>query len=238
MKDKEYLKKYLPKEKYQEGLEKLKQNIPVQYIVGNVNFYGNIINVNENVLIPRFETELLTEKTINYCKKFLDKKIKVLDIGCGSGAISIALKKNLNCDVDAIDISLKALDVAKENAKLNHVDINFYQSDMLKNVDKKFDLIISNPPYISYDEEVEDIVKNNEPNIALYADDNGLKFYKEILKNATKNLNFPSIIAFEIGATQSEDITHIAKKYFPNSKIFTEKDYTKRDRFLFVINEE
>ena len=238
MKDKEYLKKYLPKEKYQEGLEKLKQNIPVQYIVGNVNFYGNIINVNENVLIPRFETELLTEKTINYCKKFLDKKIKVLDIGCGSGAISIALKKNLNCDVDAIDISLKALDVAKENAKLNHVDINFYQSDMLKNVDKKFDLIISNPPYISYDEEVEDIVKNNEPNIALYADDNGLKFYKEILKNATKNLNFPSIIAFEIGATQSEEITHIAKKYFPNSKIFTEKDYTKRDRFLFVINEE
>lgn len=238
MKDKEYLKKYLPKEKYQEGLEKLKQNIPVQYIVGNVNFYGNIINVNENVLIPRFETELLTEKTINYCKKILDKKIKVLDIGCGSGAISIALKKNLNCVVDATDISLKALDVAKENAKLNHVDINFYQSDMLKNVDKKFDLIISNPPYISYDEEVEDIVKNNEPNIALYADDNGLKFYKEILKNATKNLNFPSIIAFEIGATQSEEITHIAKKYFPNSKIFTEKDYTKRDRFLFVINEE
>ena len=116
MTDKEYLKKYLPKEKFDEGLKKLKKNIPVQYIVGSVNFYGINIKVDENVLIPRFETEYLVEKTIKYVKKYLKEPIKIIDLGTGSGAISISLKTKLNCEVDGIDISLKALNVAKENA--------------------------------------------------------------------------------------------------------------------------
>ena len=93
MKDEEYLKKYLPKEKLEDGIKKLKQGIPVQYIVGNVNFYGNTLKVDKNVLIPRFETELLVEKTINYAKKYLKEPLKIVDLGTGSGAIAITLKK-------------------------------------------------------------------------------------------------------------------------------------------------
>ena len=99
MKDEEYLKKYLPKEKLEDGLEKLKQGWPVQYIIGNVNFYGNTIKVNKNVLIPRFETELLVEKTIDYAKKDLNEPLRILDIGTGSGAIAITLKKKLNSTI-------------------------------------------------------------------------------------------------------------------------------------------
>ena len=108
---------------------------------------------------------------------------------------------------------------------------------MLNNLDKKYDVIISNPPYIRYDEEIMDIVKNNEPNIALYAEDNGLYFYKDIIKNAKKNLKRKSIIAFEIGMEQGNDIKDYAHMYFPKSKILIEKDYNDRDRFIFIINE-
>ena len=237
MENKKYLEKYLPKEKLKTALKQLKEGKPVQYIIGNVNFYGNEIKVNENVLIPRFETELLVEKTINYAKKYLKSNLNIIDLGTGSGAIATALKKNIPCKIDAIDISPKALEIAKENAKNNNVEINFFKSDMLKNVNNKYDIIISNPPYISKDEKIDDIVKNNEPALALFAEDNGLYFYKQILKNANKNLNKKSIIAFEIGMTQGEKIKKIAKEYFPMSKIFIEKDYPGKDRFVFIINE-
>ena len=234
MTDKEYLEKYLEKDKLKEGLKKLEKGLPVQYIVGNVNFYGNTLKVNENVLIPRFETETLVEKTINYAKKYLKEPLKIIDLGTGSGAIAITLKKELNSTVDAIDISEKALEVAKENAKINKVDINFYKSDMLENVKGKYDIIISNPPYIAKDEEVEDVVKNNEPHIALYADNNGLKYYEKILKKAKNHLNKPGIIAFEIGMNQGRKIKNIASKYF--DKIIIEKDLTQKDRYIFIIN--
>ncbi|MBR2840260.1 MAG: peptide chain release factor N(5)-glutamine methyltransferase [Bacilli bacterium] len=235
MTDKEYLKKYLPKEKFDEGLKKLKKNIPVQYIVGSVNFYGINIKVDENVLIPRFETEYLVEKTIKYVKKYLKEPIKIIDLGTGSGAISISLKTKLNCEVDGIDISLKALNVAKENAKLNNVEINFYQSDMLENVKGKYDLIISNPPYISYDEKVEKIVKENEPNIALFAKNEGLEFYEKILKRVNNNIKTPGIIAFEIGMNQGDKIKRIVKEYIKYTDIKIEKDLTNRDRYIFIF---
>ena len=235
MTDKEYLKKYLPKEKFDEGLKKLKKNIPVQYIVGSVNFYGINIKVDENVLIPRFETEYLVEKTIKYVKKYLKEPIKIIDLGTGSGAISISLKTKLNCEVDGIDISLKALNVAKENAKLNNVKINFYQSDMLENVKGKYDLIISNPPYISYDEKVEKIVKENEPNIALFAKNEGLEFYEKILKRVNNNIKTPGIIAFEIGMNQGDKIKQIVKEYIKYTDIKIEKDLTNRDRYIFIF---
>ena len=176
MKEIEYLKKYLPKDKLEKGLKELKEGRPVQYIIGNVDFYNINLLVNENVLIPRFETEYLVEKTINYAKN-LKEPLDILDIGTGTGAIAISLVKNLSCNVLATDISKKALEIANENAKRNNVKINFKQSDILENVKGKFDIIISNPPYISKDEIIDPLVKNNEPHIALYADNNGLYFY-------------------------------------------------------------
>ena len=236
MTDTEYLEKYLSKDKLEEGLEKLKKGLPVQYIVGNVDFYGNTLKVNENVLIPRFETETLVEKTVNYAKKYLKEPLKIIDLGTGSGAIAITLKKLLNSKIDALDISKKALEVAKENAKINNVEINFFQNDMLEGIEEKYDIIISNPPYIAYDEEVEEIVKNNEPSIALYAENNGLEYYEKILKKAKNNLNKPGIIAFEIGMKQGKEIKQLARKYFDIDKIKVEKDLTGKDRYIFIIN--
>lgn len=156
----EYLKKYLPSDKLEDGIKRLNNGEPVQYIVGNVDFYGYKINVNKNVLIPRFETEELVFKTINLIKKNLNENIKVLDIGTGSGCISIALKKEIpGLDITAVDISEDALVVAKNNALENNCEINFIKSDLFNNIDDKYDLIISNPPYISYDEQIMDIVK-------------------------------------------------------------------------------
>lgn len=236
-KDIEYLKKYLPSNQLENGLEKLYQGIPVQYIVGNVDFYGNIINVDSRVLIPRFETELLVEKTIKYIKKYFENisNLSILDIGTGSGCIAISLKKILNCDISAIDISNDALDVAKLNAINNGVNINFMYSDIFSNIEGKFDVIISNPPYISKNEEIEEIVKNNEPNIALYADDNGLYFYDNILKNCFEYLNDKFLICFEIGHLQANEIINLVRCYLGNVDVFVEKDYSNRNRFIFIV---
>ncbi len=233
----EYLKKYLPSDKLEDGIKRLNNGEPVQYIVGNVDFYGYKINVNKNVLIPRFETEELIFKTINLIKKNLNENIKVLDIGTGSGCISIALKKEIpGLDITAVDISEDALVVAKNNALENNCEINFIKSDLFNNIGDKYDLIISNPPYISYDEQIMDIVKKNEPHLALYAKNNGLYFYEEIIKNSSNYLNDKNIIAFEIGYLQANEIKKMAHKYYPNSNIIIEKDMQEKDRFVFIIN--
>lgn len=233
----EYLKKYLPSDKLGDGIKRLNNGEPVQYIVGNVDFYGYKINVNKNVLIPRFETEELVFKTINLIKKNSNENIKVLDIGTGSGCISIALKKEIpGLDITAVDISEDALVVAKNNALENNCEINFIKSDLFNNIDDKYDLIISNPPYISYDEQIMDIVKKNEPHLALYAKNNGLYFYEEIIKNSSNYLNDKNIIAFEIGYLQANEIKKMAHKYYPNSNIIIEKDMQEKDRFVFIIN--
>ena len=236
--EKDYLKKYLDPSKLDEGIEKLNQGIPVQYIVGNVDFYGNIIDVNENVLIPRFETEELVSKTIERINKKFNNKIDIIDLGTGSGCIIITLKKKINSNCDAVDISDKALEVAKNNALKNKVEINFIKNDFLENIDKKYDVIISNPPYISYDEEIMDIVKNNEPHLALYDSNNGLDCYERILKNIKNNLKENFIIAFEIGYLQGNDIKNIANKYLDNVDISIEKDMQGKDRFIFIENKK
>ena len=142
----------------------------------------------------------------------------------------------MNCNVDAIDISSEALEVAKENNKLNGTNVNMFISDVFGNVSKKYDVIISNPPYISNDEEIMDIVKNNEPHIALYADMDGLYFYDKILRECKKYLNDNFIIAFEIGYMEANDIVEIANKYLDNISISVEKDYSDRDRFIFIMS--
>ena len=220
---------------FNDGIEKIIKGIPVQYIVGNVDFYGYIINIDKNVLIPRFETERLVELTIEKInKKF--KKPTILDIGTGSGCIAITLKKEIDCEVDAIDISDDALKLARENAINNDVKITFYKSNVLRNVSKKFDVIISNPPYLSEEDEVMDIVKNNEPHLALYAKNNGLYFYEEILKNCIYSLKSNYLIAFEIGEKQKEAITKLAHLYLENVNVECYQDYSGKDRYIFISN--
>lgn len=233
----EYLKKYLKDKDMNIAIKELESGIPVQYIVGNLDFYGYTFKVNKNTLIPRFETELLVEKTIKYINKYFNNEIKILDIGTGSGCIAITLNKLLdNSRVTAVDISKNALDVARENNKINNTDVNFIESDVFSNINDKYDVIISNPPYISYDEDIMDVVYNNEPHMALYADDNGLYFYDKILMECRKYLNDRFFIAFEIGYKQGNDVINIINKYFDNVNISLEKDYNGRDRFIFVSN--
>lgn len=237
-----YLKKYLSENNlsddyYDKCLKELSQNRPIQYIIGNVNFYGNIINVNESVLIPRFETELLVDKTIQKAKLFFpNHSIDILDLGTGSGCIAITLKKELNAQVSALDISPDALDVAKQNALNNQVSINFIQADMDNYQEGKFDIIISNPPYISPDEEIMDLVKDNEPHLALYAKNHGLYHYQKILENLKYLTKEKYLVAFEIGETQAKNIENIAKQNLKNVNISIEKDYSGKDRFIFITN--
>lgn len=236
MTDLEYLEKYLKSSKLEEGIKRLESGEPVQYIVGNVDFYGNTFDVNKNVLIPRFETEGLVEKTLKYINMYFSNS-KIVDLGTGSGCIAVTLKKALpNSIVDAVDISKSALEVAISNSKKLNADVNFIQGDMLKPLNDKYDVIISNPPYIAYDEEIMDIVKNNEPHMALYASNSGLKFYEDILRESSNYLNERSIIAFEIGETQGEYIKNYALKYFNDSEILIEKDIYGRDRYVFILN--
>ena len=240
--DIEYLNKYIKENNlddiyYHKCLSELEKGRPIQYIIGEVNFYGYDFKVNDNVLIPRFETELLVDKTIKKIKKiFMNKSVDILDLGTGSGCIAITLKKELNCHVDAVDISKKALEVAKENALINNVNINFFNKDMTEYIDKQYDIIVSNPPYIAYDEEIMDIVKNNEPNMALYADNNGLYFYEKIIKNIPLITKDKYLICFEIGCNQGTAIVDIAKKHLRDINISVEKDYAGLDRFVFITN--
>lgn len=231
--EEKYLRKYLKKENLTQGLEELSRGRSVQYIVGNVDFYGIILKVNEDVLIPRFETEELVSKVIQYAVNF--KNPSIVDIGTGSGAIAITLKKKLTSSVTATDISKKALNVAKENALENNASINFKEGNLLEPLTEKYDIVVSNPPYIAYDEEIMDVVKNNEPHLALYAPNNGIYYYEEILKNIKKYLNDKYLIAFEIGESQGKKIQELSKKYLDNEAII-EKDLSGRDRFAFIKN--
>ena len=232
MTDLEYIKKYY-KGNIEEAIKQLNKGIPVQYIVGNVDFYGYEFKVNKNVLIPRFETEELVNRTINYIKQYIPNP-KIVDLGTGSGCIAITLSKELDISVDAVDISDKALEVAKQNNEMNKSKVTFYQGNMLEPLNKKYNVIISNPPYISRNEEIQDLVKNNEPELALYADNDGLYYYEEILKNASNYLEEKYLIAFEIGYLQGEKIKDLALKYLNNINVSIEKDLSEKDRFVFI----
>jgi len=238
MNDIELIKKYVSVDKQEEALKKLKDGYPVQYIIGNVEFFGNIINVNENVLIPRFETEYLVEKTIKYVNKLNLNELEILEIGTGSGCISIALKKELNCHIEAIDISKSVLEVAKQNAINNNVSINFKEYDIHNfKKNKNYDLIISNPPYVPYDSSYDEKIKY-EPANAIFASDNGLYFYKIILEKIKDNLKNNYLIAFEIGDKEGNEIANLVKSFLPNSHVLIEKDYNNYERYVFITNKK
>lgn len=197
------------------------------------------MKVNKDVLIPRFETEELVGYILSYYDEmFKTKKIKVVDIGTGSGNIAIALaKEEPNMEVSASDISPEAIEVAKENAKNNDAKVNFVVGDMLEPFIKsgeKFDILVSNPPYIPDTEFVEDIVKDNEPHLALFGGSDGMKFYDMILKDADKILNYPALIAFEHSYNKKEQMINLAKKYFSDSQVEVIKDMQGKDRMTFI----
>ncbi|MBR2247703.1 MAG: peptide chain release factor N(5)-glutamine methyltransferase [Bacilli bacterium] len=221
---------------FKEEMNSLKEGKPIQYVLGHVNFFGNKFYVNKNVLIPRFETEELVEKTIEYINKYFNEPIDIIDLGCGSGVIGLTLENKVSTNsVDLIDISKEALEVTKQNIENLNSKANTIESNFFGNIDKKYDVIISNPPYIKTNEEIEDIVKENEPHLALYAGDDGLDCYKEILKNIKPHMKDKCIIAFEIGADQKEDIINLINEYLDNIKIETKKDLSQRDRMIFIF---
>lgn len=223
---------------YKSSLEALKENKPIQYVIGNVNFYGLKFIVNKNVLIPRFETEELVEQVVEYTKDLNKDKIKILDLGCGSGAIGLTLKSILkDSEVTLVDISKEALEIAKLNANNLNLDVTFIESDWFSNVKlEKYDIIVSNPPYIRTDEEIEEIVKNNEPSLALYGGVDGLDCYRKILANIKPYLNNKFLIAFEIGESQKEEIYDIVNNYLKDIEITCKKDLYGRNRMIFVRN--
>ena len=236
----DYLYNYLKSndllDKLSDYTDRLLSGEAVQYIIGNACFYGYEFKVNSNTLIPRFETELLVEKSVNYINNFFEDRVSILDIGTGSGCIAITLNKLVNSMVTAVDISNDALDVAKENNVINNTDVNFIVSDVFSNVNGKYDVIISNPPYICHDEEIMDIVYDNEPHLALYADMDGLYFYDKILSECKEYLNDKFFIAFEIGYLQADSIIGIVNKYLEDVNIIVDKDYSGKDRFIFITN--
>lgn len=233
------LNEIVPEEKaklYKEEILALEAGKPLQYVMGYVNFYGNQFYVNENVLIPRFETEELVENTINYINQNYTEPVDIIDLGCGSGVIGLTLEKKVSTNsVDLVDISKEALKVTHKNCEKLNSKANIIESDFFTNITKKYDIVISNPPYIKENEEIEEIVKNNEPSLALYAGADGLDCYRKILKTVKKHLKEKSIIAFEIGYTQANDITKIAQEELDNIQIIVKKDLSGKDRMLFIF---
>lgn len=219
-------------------VKKINRHYPVQYLIGDVNFYGHKIFVKKGVLIPRFETETLVEKTMAYLKDYGLEEANVLEIGTGSACIPIALKKELPfLNITSIEKSHKAFLIAKKNLKYNNVQIDLLRKDLFQYIpSKKFDVIISNPPYLSKDEVIDEECRF-EPSTALFAENNGLNYYDYIIKNCKKWLNKKSLIAFEIGYKQGPYLKELATKYFQNAKVVVEKDLANKDRYLFIINE-
>ena len=235
-KDKSYLVVHADEEisneqenKFFMGIEKLASNIPLQYVVNHQEFMKLPFYVDENVLIPRQDTEIVVEEAIGLIKANNYKT--VLDLCTGSGAIAISIAKYTNANVVATDISKEALEVARKNAKTNEVDVKFIESDMFNNVEGKFDLIISNPPYIktSEMENLQEIVKK-EPKLALDGDIDGLKFYRIIAENAYKNLNENGSLVLEIGFDQKQEVTDLLKENY--TLIECKKDLGQNDRVI------
>lgn len=222
-------------ELYKKEVLALESGKPLQYVIGNVNFLGQKFIINENVLIPRFETEELVDYTIKKAKELFTEPVEIIDLGCGSGVIGLSLKNNLSTkSVDLVDISDEALKIAKENANNLGLNVNFIHSDMWKNINNKYDIIISNPPYIKTTEEIEEIVKENEPHLALYAGEDGLDCYKKIFSNIKEHMKDKCLIALEIGYTQANDIIKIINDTLSDVEIEVKKDMSEKDRMIFI----
>ncbi|HOW38218.1 MAG TPA: peptide chain release factor N(5)-glutamine methyltransferase, partial [Bacillota bacterium] len=169
---------------------------------------------------------------------FPDGSARLVDVGTGSGILAITAAKELpGLSVVATDISSAALAVARENARRLGVEIEWLEGDMLQPLTgRKFDILVSNPPYIPESEAIPDIIRDNEPHVALFGGDDGLKFYRIILSEARNILNDRFLIAFEHGFDKAEEIRALAQRHFPSAEIFTVQDLSKRDRMTFIVS--
>lgn len=231
-----YDNKNIPQDKemmYFKWIDRLIQGIPLQYITNTQEFMKMSFFVNDSVLIPQPDTEILVEETIKIAKKI--KKPTVLDLCTGSGAIAVSLKKYLqDSTIYASDISPKALEVAKKNAKKNNVEVNFFESDLFENLPNiKFDIIVSNPPYIK-----KDIIKTlgkevqNEPKIALDGGRDGLDFYRKIVSDGYCYLKYNGYLCLEIGYDQKEEVMEIIKNERKYANIYCLKDLCDNNRVI------
>ena len=217
-----------------QAVSKRLEHIPIAYIFGKTEFFGREFQVDKNVLIPRMDTEVLVERLIHDIKQS-QKEISVLDIGTGSGAIAITIKKETNAKVFAVDVSEKALEVAKQNAKNFEADVLFVQSDLFEAVsDLKVDIVVSNPPYIETDvvQTLDKEVVSNEPILALDGGADGLDFYKRIIKDAKQHLNAGGKVYFEIGYNQGESVSKLLEKDYEDIEVI--KDYEGNDRVVIA----
>ena len=241
---KEYLiineeKEILPKkeEDFFYKIEKLLKGEPIQYITNKAEFMGLEFYVDRNVLIPQPDTEILVENIISLVdnlQKNNQKEIKILDLCTGSGAIGVSLYKNLqNVKIFASDISSKALNIARKNSELNNSQIEFIQSDLFENINERFDIIVSNPPYIVSSEfESLSVEVQNEPKIALDGGEDGLKFYKKIIPEAVQFLNEGGYLAMEIGYNQKSSVENIFKICGCFKRLYIKKDFNGIERVI------
>lgn len=224
-------------EQFNQGLGLyINEKQPLQYITGKQAFYGHEFYVNEDVLIPRWETEELVERLIIYIDiTFSDKKLDILDIGTGSGCIAVTLaKETSNSNVVATDISEKALKIAQKNNEKLETNVKFLVGDLFEPVkNMSFDLIVSNPPYIPNGEAIGPTVIH-EPEVALYGGNKGLDFYERIIRESKNYINPHGLIAFEHAYNTKAELAELALKYYPNAKVTQFQDLSKRDRFIFI----
>ena len=221
-----------------EIFQQLATHKPAQYIIGQADFYGMQLKVDDRVLIPRPETEELVELIL---AENSEENLKVLDIGTGSGAIALALAKNRAAwSVTAADISQEALDLASENAKVQKLNIFFKKSDCFTEISEKYDIIVSNPPYISREDESEVglNVLYSEPHLALFADEDGLAIYRRIAEDAKDYLKDGGKIYLEIGYKQGQSVPELFRKHFPEKRVRTLKDQFGQDRMVVVDDEQ
>jgi len=225
-------------EKFKELIEEHASGRPVQYCIGSEEFYGRSFIVDESVLIPRPETEELVLGTINRMNKiFKNQNLKLADIGTGSGAIALSMK--LECPeltVVATDLSEAALSTAQKNAQRLSADIDFRLGDLTKPLSgEKFDIVLSNPPYIAFDEakEMSNTVLEHEPHSALFAEEDGLILYRKLAEQLPPLMNKPALIGLEIGYTQGEQVAQFFKNSFPQATVSIEKDINGKPRMIF-----
>lgn len=216
--------------------------VPVQHLLGYANFYGRNFHVNQDVLIPRFETEELVQHVIHLVQnQFPDEPVTIVDIGTGSGVIAVSLSLELpHTTVYATDISEKALDIARENAAHLGASVQFLQGDFMKPLydqDISPHIVVSNPPYINkadYDT-LEDTVKEFDPHLALFAEEEGLFAYKKIVEQISARKKQPSHLCFEIGYDQAHAVTAIVKNKFPHSTVETIQDMNGKNRIISCL---
>jgi len=218
-------------QKFGQLIQRLTQGEPIQYITNQQCFYGLDFYVDSNVLIPQPDTEILVEEVID-CVRKINRKTKILDMCTGSGAIAIAIAKQANCEMTAVDISEKALKIVRKNAIQNEVKIEILQSDMFEKVTGNFDVIVSNPPYIET-ETIKSLPQEvkNEPIIALDGGEDGLDFYRILVDKARSYLQNEGILAVEIGFNQKREVMKLFEK-FGFCEVYCKKDFANHDRVI------